>query len=86
MYLDRSDHDVDGVVLHVHPREIARLIVVGAQRLCAQREVVPEARILGERRGLFEASRGAVVLRGEELGVRDRSQPAAGVAAHHRIK
>ena len=27
--LDRSDDDIDGVVLHVHPGEVARLVVIG---------------------------------------------------------
>ncbi len=43
--LDRTDHDVDGVVLHLHPRHVARLVIVAQQRVGAEGEVLLESGI-----------------------------------------
>ena len=84
--LDRSDHHVDRVVLHVHPRHVARPIVVGLERFGAQAQVVGQTgvarelgclpQLLGRRRMLFL----------EFLVVRDRDELTRVVSADQGIE
>ena len=52
----------------------------------AQRQIILQAGIIGERRCLLETTRGALVLRREKRRERDRRQMSGGIAAHHRVQ
>ena len=82
---DRADHDVDGVVLHVHPSQVARLVLVGEERFSAQLEVPLELGVLGQLGRGAELLGGELVLLGVGFAVRDRHQVAVAVAAHHGV-
>ena len=84
--LHRADDDVERVLLHRHPVVVARLIVVGAQRGGASRQVLLEPGILGELGGLGEVLRRAFVLGGEELVVRDRDEPPGVITADDGVQ
>ena len=84
--LDRTDDDIDGVSLHVHPGQIAGPIVVGLQRAGTQLEVVPEPGILGELRRLAELGGGAAGGSGEGLVVGHRAQATRAVAPDHGVQ
>ena len=83
---DRTDHDVDAVVLHVHPSEIARLVVVVEQRLRAQLEVISKARIVGEHCGFAQLPCGTLHLFGERFVKRHREELISAVAADDRVR
>ncbi len=84
--LDRTDDDVETVVLHVHPGHVAGLIVVGLHRLGTQQQVLFERLLLGHGRRLAQAVGGERDLVLEELAVRDRLQRPVVVAANHRVE
>ena len=52
--LDRADHDVDPVVLHVQPGDLTRTVVVAGKCFRAQVEVPCETGIFGKAGGLLE--------------------------------
>ncbi len=86
VHLDRPDHDVDGVVLHVHPRHVAGAVVVGQQRLGAELEVALEARVLGELRRRRELLRRDGDLLHKRLAIRDRAERAVLRAPHEGVQ
>jgi hypothetical protein len=83
--LDRADDEVEAVVLHVEPGHVARTVLVGAQRLGAQFEVLAQAWILGEPRCTLEQDRGALELGAVVPRVRHDLQHALGVAGEHGV-
>ena len=83
--LDRTDHDVDRVRLHVHPGQVALAVLVGEQRLRPQLEVAGEPRVTRARRRLPQLRRCRLVLRSERLVIGDRDQPTSWTAPHERV-
>ena len=86
VYLDRADDDVDGVRLHVHPRIVARPVIVGLESGRTELEVPLEAVVIGQGRRVSKQRRGGahLVLEGHVIG--DRFQLTCGIALDERIE
>ncbi len=84
--LDRADHHVYRVVLHVEPGDVAGAVVVGEERLGALLEVVPERRRVGELRSLAQLPGGDLRLLGVGDVIRDGDEGARRIAAHQRVE
>ena len=72
-----ADHHFDRRVLQVHPRQLGLEIIVGPERLGAQRQELLEARVGGDRRGLLELLRGGLQPLLIFLAVRHRDELVA---------
>ena len=82
--LVRPDRDLDRRVLQVHPRQLGFEIIVGPERLRAQRQEFLQARIGGDRRRLLEQLGGRLEPLLIGLAVRHRDQLVA-LPPDHRI-
>ena len=83
--LDRADDHIDPVGLHVEPRQVARLILVGFEGPGAKLEIPPEAGVVGERRRLPELGGCPAHGRGVDLVVGDGHEPSGTVPAHDGV-
>ena len=52
--LDRTDDHVDGIVLEIHPRHVALVIVIRGDGFRPQGEIVFQRRVVGQRGGFLE--------------------------------
>ena len=84
--LDRPDHDVERVALHVEPGKIARLILVGLQGRGPELEVPAKTGVVRERCGLAQARRGVPGRRLEGLVVGNRDEPPRAVTADDGVE
>jgi hypothetical protein len=84
--LDGPDHDIDRVVLHVHPGDVTRLVFVGLERICAQTQVVRQPRVACQL-GCFPElrSRRSMLFR-ELLMVRHGNQRPCCVSPHEGVE
>jgi len=84
--LDRADDDIDRVGLHVHPRQVAGLIVIAQQRLRPKLEVAPEAGILGQGCGVSQLGRRPLHLRTKGHSIGHRSQASQPIPSNQGVE
>ena len=81
-----TEHEIERVALHVHPRQVAGLVAIRGQRRREQREVATQPCILGQRGGLPHAGRRALIGPRKKSGVGNRHERTRRVAPDHRVK
>ena len=84
--LDRANDDVDLVVLHVHPGQIAGLVAIGDEGVGAQVQIILKLRVVRVARRLAQKARGAFELQRVGHVVRNDSQAAFVVTADQRVE
>ena len=80
--LDRPDYDIKRVVLHIHPRKIAGLILIIQQRTRAQFEVFPEPCVFGQCRRFAQFAGCYFILRFKRHVIRHCQQRVARSLSH----
>ncbi len=83
---NRANDHVNGVVLHIHPGQIAGLVAIGRDGVSAQVQITLELRIVGIGGRLAQQCRGFFKLRSIFHVVGDNVEPALFVATDQRIQ
>ena len=81
-----TDDDIDGVVFHLHPGEVAGLVVAAEQGLGAQLEIALEAGVFGQLRRLFQFGGGQLERFAKSFVVGPCDQPAVLVPADKSVE
>ncbi len=82
---DRTDDDVEGVVLHVHPGHVAGTVLIGQQGGGTKVEIPAQFLVLGEPGGQFELHGRGAGLIDEIVAVRGGGEVTVLIAEDHRI-